>query len=208
MQSDCKKLQGAPLEVPERPGEPPVARDVQNRVPISPTGTASSAPYPGAATGLLRLRLERVVVTGILAATIGAAYLYGLGHWPPIDPDEGRNAEIAREMLAGGSWALPHLNDLPFLDKPPALFWMIALAFRLGGQSEITARLPSVLSALALMLLTFDVGRLLLGTRRGALAALVLVSSPLVIIYGRLTIFDMPFTMCLNVSGSFFMSVE
>jgi len=62
--------------------------------------------------------------TVVLALVVCAPMFYDLGRWPLMDPDEGRNAEVAREMLSLGSWVVPRFNDLPFLDKPPMLFWI------------------------------------------------------------------------------------
>jgi hypothetical protein len=60
-----------------------------------------------------------VAVGGLGVVT--AMYLYALGRWPLIEPDEGRNAEVAREMLAFARWSVPHFNALPYLDKPAML---------------------------------------------------------------------------------------
>ncbi|HTD27052.1 MAG TPA: glycosyltransferase, partial [Candidatus Elarobacter sp.] len=92
---------------------------------------------------------RRAVLGLALLALAAFPFVYALGRWPLIEPDEGRNAEVAREMLALGQWSVPHLNGLPYLDKPVLLFWMIAGAFRVLGVSELAARLPSVLGALA-----------------------------------------------------------
>jgi 4-amino-4-deoxy-L-arabinose transferase-like glycosyltransferase len=116
--------------------------------------------------------------------------MHGLGTWPLMEPDEGRNAEVAREMLASDQWSVPHFNGLPYLDKPVLLFWMIAIAFHAAGVGEGVARLPSALAAIATMLLTYDLGSVLLGRRRGFVAALVLVTTPMVLVYARLVIFD------------------
>jgi 4-amino-4-deoxy-L-arabinose transferase-like glycosyltransferase len=71
---------------------------------------------------------------------------------------------------------------------------MVAAAFRVFGASEAAARLPSALAGLATIALTFEIGRTLLGWRRGLLAAVVLATSPIVLAYGRLVIFDLPLT--------------
>src|SRR5205823_8303512 len=138
-------------------------------------------------------RGRTLLVVGVLAVTV-IPLLCGLGAWPLIEPDEGRNAEVAREMLASGQWSVPHFNGLPYLDKPVLLFWMIAGAFRALGVSELAARLPSVVGALATVLLTYDLVRVLAGRRRALLAAAVLATAPMVLAYARLVIFDMPLT--------------
>lgn len=135
-----------------------------------------------------------------LALLVSAPMFYQLGRWPLLDPDEGRNAEVAREMLALGSWAVPHFNDLPFLDKPPLLFWSVAAAFRTLGTTETAARLPSALAGLAVVLLTMAAARMLLDRRAAFWASVVVATSPLVLVYARLTIFDMPFTALVTLA--------
>jgi len=134
-----------------------------------------------------------LVVAGIVV--VAASFLHGLGAWPLMEPDEGRNAEVAREMLRRGDWAVPHFNGLPYLDKPVLLFWAIAASFQLFGINEFAARLPSAVAAIALVALTFDLARLLVGRRRAILAAIVVATMPIVVAYGRLVIFDLPLTV-------------
>src|SRR5690348_2421348 len=75
-------------------------------------------------------------------------FFAGLGRLPLLEPDEGRNAEVAREMLVAGDWITPHYNTLVYLDKPAVYFWLVAGSFKLAGISEWAARFPSALMAL------------------------------------------------------------
>ena len=75
-------------------------------------------------------------------------FFYRLGVPGLIDPDEGRYAEIAREFFVLGDWGIAHLNLLPYLEKPPLVYWLTALSFKVGGFTELAARLPSAVSAL------------------------------------------------------------
>ena len=68
---------------------------------------------------------------------------YRLGAPGLMDPDEGRYAEIAREFFVRGDWLIPQLNLLPYLEKPPLVYWLTALGFKVFGYSETAARLPS-----------------------------------------------------------------
>ena len=86
-----------------------------------------------------RSRALRVGLTLAALGTIASLYLYRLGDWPLLEPDEGRNAEVAREMLERGSWSVPYFNGLPYLDKPVLLFWGIAAAFHTIGVGEFAA---------------------------------------------------------------------
>ena len=57
-------------------------------------------------------------------------------------PDEGRYAEIPREMVASGDWITPRLNDLKYFEKPVLQYWITAVSYKLLGEDEWTARLP------------------------------------------------------------------
>jgi 4-amino-4-deoxy-L-arabinose transferase-like glycosyltransferase len=189
---------------------PPMASNARSDEGTRITGTGSSATAKDTTHGGVRSVLRdlehalgvavrrpgrgrTVLVVGVLAVTV-IPLLCGLGAWPLIEPDEGRNAEVAREMLASGQWSVPHFNGLPYLDKPVLLFWMIAGVFRVLGVSEMAARLPSALAGVVTVALTFDLGRLLVGWRRGLVAAVVVATTPIVMAYGRLVIFDLPLT--------------
>src|SRR5919109_517804 len=78
-----------------------------------------------------------------------------LGSSALFEPDEGRNAEKAREILLLGDWVTPHENFLPTLDKPVFFYWLVASSFILFGLSEWSARLPSALAALGCIFLVY-----------------------------------------------------
>jgi 4-amino-4-deoxy-L-arabinose transferase-like glycosyltransferase len=127
-------------------------------------------------------------------------FLAGLGRSGLNDPDEGRNAEVAREMLVSGDWVTPHINDARYLDKPPVFFWAVASCYRLLGVHETAARLPSALSAIAALGLTVWFGRRRLGERAGLLAGVLLALSPLYLVFARLVIFDMLLLLCTTAT--------
>lgn len=90
-------------------------------------------------------------------------------------PDEGRYAEIAREMAATGDYVTPRLNDLKYFEKPPLQYWLGALTFRLFGVDEWTARLPTALAGFLAVIVVGIAGARLAGRDTGAYAALVLL---------------------------------
>jgi hypothetical protein len=137
----------------------------------------------------------------ILLALAGCLFFLGLGSLPLLEPDEGRNAEVAREMLTSGDWITPHYNTLIYLDKPPVYFWLVAGSFKVWGMNEGAARLPSALVALATLLLVWLLGRRMWGASAGVRAAAVFATCPLVMAFARLVIFDMllAFLMTLAV---------
>src|SRR5687768_10575338 len=80
---------------------------------------------------------------------------FNAGDTALFEPDEGRNAEVAREILLLEDWVTPHYNFVPRMDKPILFYWLVAFSYKLFGVSEWAARLPSVLSALGTLVLIF-----------------------------------------------------
>src|SRR5262245_36969065 len=134
-------------------------------------------------------------LTGAAFLLAGVLFFARLGALPLIDPDEGRNAEVAREMAETGAWVVPSYNAIPYLDKPAFYFRVVALSFNAFGRSQATARLPSALSAALLAVMMFALCRSVYGERAGALTVLVLATTPLIIGFARLVIFDMPLAL-------------
>lgn len=108
-----------------------------------------------------------------------------------IDPDEGRYAEIAREMVASGDWLTPRLNDLKYFEKPPLQYWATAAAYVAFGEHHWTARLWSALTGfLGILLTIFAVGRLF-NPVTGWIAGTVLASSLAWNLVGHINTLDM-----------------
>ncbi|MFH1045616.1 MAG: glycosyltransferase family 39 protein [Candidatus Omnitrophota bacterium] len=93
------------------------------------------------------------------------------------EPDEGRFAEITREMVESGDWLTPRNNYIKHFDKPPVLFWLIGSSFLLFGQNEAAAHLPLSILSLLGVLATFSLGTELFNRRTGFIAALILATS-------------------------------
>jgi 4-amino-4-deoxy-L-arabinose transferase-like glycosyltransferase len=130
----------------------------------------------------------------------GLALLWRLGGYPLVQPDEGRNAEVAREMEASNSWLIPTLNGIPYLDKPALYFKLVGLSMDLLGKSERAARLPSALFGLATLGLVFAFCKREYTTARAATTVIVVATSPLYIMYSRLVIFDMALTFFITAA--------
>lgn len=130
----------------------------------------------------------------ILLVISACLFFVGLGRLPLLEPDEGRNAEVAREMLVSRDWITPHYDHLTYLDKPAFLFWMIAGTFEGFGISEWSARFPSALLALATAVLVWVMARRMSGRNLGLQAGIILATSPLVFVFARFAIFDFPLT--------------
>lgn len=79
---------------------------------------------------------------------IGVIWFAGLGWRPLLSPDEGRYAEIAREMAASGDFVTPRLNGLKYFEKPPLQYWLTALSLRAFGPHDAVVRLVPALYGL------------------------------------------------------------
>ena len=110
----------------------------------------------------------------LILVTVSGGLLFPTLRYPLIEPDEGRHAEIAREMVTSADWVVPTLNHKPYLDKPPMLYWLCAISYRWFGTTDWSARLIPVCAAFLTVLATFVGGRQLVGTRAAALGAVLL----------------------------------
>src|SRR5436853_2214871 len=94
----------------------------------------------------------------LLFLSIAAFYLWGLGSLPLIGPDEPRYAEVAREMLARRDLITPTLGGLPWFEKPPLLYWMMMVSYRVLGVSEYAARLGAAICGLLTAIFIYWIG--------------------------------------------------
>ena len=115
---------------------------------------------------------------------------YGIGGYGLIEPDEGRNAEVAREMAATNNYVLPHLNGLPYLDKPVLFFAAVAAAIEVFGVNEFSARLASLLLGLATAALTGWFAFRFWGRDAAVVAATATATAPLALGLSRIVIMD------------------
>lgn len=138
------------------------------------------------------LWLLSLVCVVIVSCSLGRSALF--------EPDEGRNAEKAREILLLGDWVTPHENFLPTLDKPIFFYWLVAISFKLFGLSEWTARLPSALAALGCIVLVYRFARRQWGVWEALWSALILVTSLEFALFSRFVIFDMTLTLFITSS--------
>src|ERR1700730_687429 len=145
-------------------------------------------------------RRRELMESATLCSLALAAFFFHLGSYGLWEPDEARYAEIAREMLATGNFIVPHLNYVPYIEKPPLLYWMTSLAFHFLGTNEFAARLVPALSALGGVAVTYWFGRRAFDHRRGLLAAAILITSPLYAVMAQVLITDMLLTVLLTVA--------
>lgn len=144
----------------------------------------------------------------VLLIVFGFGFFQFLGKIPLIDPDEGRYAEIPREMLEQGDFVTPFLNYVKYFEKPPLHYWLSAASLAVFGENEFAARLPGALMGLLTVLLVYHLGRKLFGRREGLLAALILGTSTGFLVQARIDITDMTLTCCLSGAlGAFLLAI-
>jgi 4-amino-4-deoxy-L-arabinose transferase-like glycosyltransferase len=145
-------------------------------------------------------RSPTIFALGAILVIFAVAWFANLGVRGLFIPDEGRYAEIAREMLAAGDWITPRLNDLKYFEKPPLQYWLTAATFALFGQDEWTARFPpALLGFLAIAIVGFTANRLW-NARAGFLAAAILGSNWAFYLSGQYLTLDMTLSAFLTLS--------
>ncbi len=142
-------------------------------------------------------------LTLILLCALAVAWFGTLGERKLVRPDEGRYAEIAREMVVTGDWTTPRLNGYKYFEKPALQYWATAAAFELFGIREWAARLWAALTGFLGVLLVLHFGNRVFGPPVGALAAAVLAGSAFWAVIGHINTLDMgvSFFMSLAVLG-------
>jgi 4-amino-4-deoxy-L-arabinose transferase-like glycosyltransferase len=121
---------------------------------------------------------------------IPGVLLYPCMSFHLFEPDEGRYAQIPREMLEADEWLVPILQGQPYLDKPPLFYWLVMGSYTLFGAHEWSARLIPALAIHGCVLLTYFLGRRSLGERSAWWGALALALSPAFVGMGRLLVLD------------------
>ena len=156
---------------------------------------ARRRPAAAAASGAGARHSETLRAAALILLVCGPLFFCSLGKIAFFDPDEGRYATIAQEMLQRGDLVTPTLDSVHYFEKPPLLYWVTAGAFAVFGLHEGPARAVPALSALAGVALTWWLGRRMFGPRAGLLAAVVLATSLEWAVLAHELLIDMPFSM-------------
>jgi 4-amino-4-deoxy-L-arabinose transferase-like glycosyltransferase len=136
---------------------------------------------------------KRTLLVLLLLALV--AWFGTLDYRKLIGPDEGRYAEISREMAVSGDWLTPRLNGIKYFEKPPLQYWATAAAFKTFGFHAWTARLWTALAGFLTVLVVWWSGRKLFGESAGLYGAMVLVSNLYFVLMGHFNALDMGLTL-------------
>jgi len=134
----------------------------------------------------------------LLVLLMAAVWFGNLEYRKLVRPDEGRYAEIAREMAVSGDWVTPRLNDFKYFEKPALQYWATAGAYRVFGEHHWTARLWSALTGFLGILFTAFAATRLFGREAGLLSAAVLGSSLLYTLIAHMNSLDMGMTFFMG----------
>jgi len=146
-----------------------------------------------------RLPLNRITLV-LLVVALAIVWFAPLGLRHLIPSDEGRYAEMAREMFVTGDWITPRYNGYKYFEKPPLQTWMNALTFAWFGIGEWQARLYTALASFAGVLLVGFTGARLFNPLSGFLAAVVLAASPYWNLMGHFNALDMGLAFWMALS--------
>jgi len=144
----------------------------------------------------------------LLAAAFIAIWFSNLEYHKLFLTDEGRYAEIAREMAVTGDWITPRLNGIKYFEKPPLQYWATATAYKIFGEHQWTSRLWPALTGLLGIALVLLAGSSLFGPTAGLYAALVLASSAGYIGIGHMNTLDMGLTFFMTGTALAFLLAQ
>ena len=151
-------------------------------------------------------RSSRVALAALIAALV---YLPGLGAPALWEPDEGRYAEIAREMVVSGDYITPRDDLVRYFEKPPLVYWAEAVAIRLFGADEFAVRLPAAVFTIGQVAATCLIGEAMFGAAAGFAGAVVLALCPLVFAFARFATLDPALAFFLTAAvGAFYLAAE
>ena len=137
----------------------------------------------------------------IVFLVVSAIYLGCVVSPPSLQDDvDAVQAVIARNMLSSGDWVTARLDGVIYLEKPPLIYWFMALSYRIFGVSDWAARLPVAIATIALALLTAAFGMWAFGKRAGFYAGLVMATCVGLFLFTRIQIPDVMLTFTIMLA--------
>src|SRR6202789_745399 len=145
----------------------------------------------------------------LIVLLVAAAVYAGCMVSPPslMDDVDAVQAQIARNMLTSGDWVTARLDGIPYLEKAPLIYWLIAVCFKLFGAYDWVARIPVVLAAIALAWVTAAFGTWAFGKKAGFYAGLSISTCIGLFLFTRILIPDVMLTASIALSMWAFLRV-
>jgi 4-amino-4-deoxy-L-arabinose transferase-like glycosyltransferase len=141
--------------------------------------------------------MRQALLIGLLALVLNLVGNQRVGLW---DRDEPRYAVAVREMRERGDWVAPTFNGEPRYHKPIFIYWVMGLSTSIFGDNTFGARFGSAMAGTGSALLCFWLARQLVGKRAGFLAALILVTAPLMVTESKMATTDATLAFLLLIT--------
>lgn len=132
---------------------------------------------------------------------VAAIVFFGCIISPPalMDDVDAVHGQMARNMVESGDWVIAHLDGVPYMEKSPLPYWLIAICYLVMGVHDWVARIPTALAAVLLCFATARYGAWAFGRRAGFYAGLVLATSIGLFLFTRILIPDVMLTLTITV---------
>jgi 4-amino-4-deoxy-L-arabinose transferase-like glycosyltransferase len=137
----------------------------------------------------------------IVLVIVAAIVFFGCIISPPslMDDVDAVHGQMARNMVQSGDWVIAHLNGVPYMEKAPLPYWLIAICYLLMGVHDWVARIPTALAAVLLCFATARYGAWAFGRRAGFYAGLALATSIGLFLFTRILIPDVMLTLTITI---------
>ena len=146
------------------------------------------------------MTFRRIAIVGLLVIAAYLLLVAGMSDRGLVGPDEPRYAAVAREMAESGDWITPRLDGQPWFEKPALLYWMAALASKLGLANDRATRLPVALMSLGFLTFYYLRIRSEFGSPAAEYATTILATSAGWVAFSQIGVFDLPLTASLSAA--------
>ncbi len=152
-----------------------------------------------------RTQRVRFLSLAVIVLLWAAIYLSSIFSPALLDDVDTIHAEAAREMVERGDWVTLYTDGIRYLEKAPLMYWGVAASYTLFGVKDWSTRLPLMIGVLALLLVTYEIGRRAYGERAGFYSSVVLATCLGPYIFTRFQIPDIIVGLWLALSAFFFL---
>src|SRR5229473_1004850 len=167
-------------------------------LPLDETMGDRVGPESGADSRDVRRRFRYELIVILFAAAVFLGCIVS----PPnlMDDVDAVQAQIARNMLDSGDWVTARLNGVPYLEKSPLKYWMMAVSYVVFGVHDWAARIPMALFTVLLCWLVTRIGSWAFGGKTGLYAGLVLSTCVGLFLFTRILIPDVLLTFTITLA--------